>query len=314
VPAIGAYLSGGFDSSVVASLVQSFYPGRLKTYSIGFQDSPDLLAARKVAAMIGSEHHEYVVTEEQALRMLPDVIRQVETMDVTTIRASTFMLMLSYYIRDNSDIAVVFSGEGSDEMGSYAYFKRAPDEASFQQEACRLLQELPFYDAQRADRCSAAAGLELRVPFLDKELVQYYMQIPPALRTQRGFEKYLLRKACSDLYGPALLPEEILWRPKEAMSDGVSQLGRSWSTIIQENIMSQRYVGDGVAGFRSIALPGPMESPVMAERSAFRDMFLQYYPGCQHLLRHYWLPSWCGDVQDPSARVLEVYDRKAALM
>lgn len=294
-PAIGAYLSGGFDSSAIAAILQKELPTKLETFSIGFKDSPDLFYARKVAAYIGSNHHEYIVTEEQALNAIPEVIRMTETYDITTIRASTMMYLLSEYISKNSKAVVMFSGEGSDEAsGSYRYFYNAPSPETFHDETLRLLKDLCYFDNLRADKSSAAWGLELRVPFLDLAFLEYYMTIPSYLKTQGGMEKYLLREAVG-----AYLPDDVLYRPKEAMSDGVSNHGRSWSSIIQEHAMSKSISNNGIC---------KSNNGISAEKTFYLDIFNEHYAGCLHQIPYYWLPKWCGEVTDPSARVLPFYN------
>ena len=289
-PAIGAYLSGGFDSSAIAAILQSEIvpPNKLETFSIGFVGSPDLHYARKVAEFIGSQHHEYIITERQALEAIPGVVRSIESYDITTVRASTMMYLLSEYVRENSKVVVLLSGEGSDEAsGSYRYFHNAPSHDAFHREAERLLKDLCFFDNLRADKSSAAWGLEVRVPFLDLDFLKYYMTLARDVKTQEGIEKYALRK-CLEGY----LPEEILYRPKEAMSDGVSYHGRSWSTIIQEEARELMDLEDGLN----------------AEKEYYMTLFQKHYFGCEQQIPYYWLPKWCGDVKDPSARVLSIYN------
>jgi asparagine synthase (glutamine-hydrolysing) len=288
LPSIGAYLSGGFDSSAIAAILQKKYPGRLETFSIGFRDAPDLIYARKVAAHIGSKHHEYVITEQEALPAIPAVIRAIESYDTTTVRASTMMYLLSEYIKKNTSVVVMFSGEGSDEAsGSYRYFHNAPSQAEFQAESLRLLTDLCYFDNLRADKSSAAWGLELRVPFLDLDFLNYYMTIAPQYKTQGGLEKYLLRQTMVDY-----LPEDVLYRPKEAMSDGVSLHNRSWSSIIQETARGVTGIADGLT----------------AEKTWYLQVFQEAYPCCTGQIPYYWVPKWCGDVQDPSARTLAIYN------
>ena len=307
-PAVGAYLSGGFDSSAIAGLLASIYPGKLHTFSIGFKDAPDLLAARKVAEYIGSEHHEVIVTEEEMLGLLKRVPVAIESYDTTTNRASAFMLRLSEYIRDNTDIIVVYSGEGSDELfGSYLYFHNAPCSSDFHNETVRLLHDLQYFDLLRGDKSSAAAGLEIRVPFLDIDFVNYSLQVPPSLKMKNGIEKYILRKALS-LTG--LIPDEICWRTKEAMSDGVSLGTRSWSGIIQEMALREAQ-----SHHKYISGPDDPDRPargdsVKLEKQWFKRQFSSAYPGCEETIPYEWLPKWCGDIQDPSARVLGVYKEK----
>jgi asparagine synthase (glutamine-hydrolysing) len=288
VPTIGAYLSGGFDSSAIAALLRKSLAFKFDTFSIGFEGSPDLFYARKVADYIGSNHHEYIITEAEALAAIPEVIQAIESYDITTVRASTMMYLLSKYVKRDTNVVVMFSGEGSDEAsGSYRYFHNAPNATEFHQETERLLKDLCYFDNLRADKSSAAWGLEIRVPFLDIEFLQYYMTLPASWKTQNGLEKYLLRKAME-----GYLPNSVLYRVKEAMSDGVSLHGRSWSTIIQEEAMRCLGTSQGL----------------QAERSLYLSLFKKYYAGCEKQIPYYWLPKWCGDVQDPSARVLAIYN------
>jgi asparagine synthase (glutamine-hydrolysing) len=330
--AIGAFLSGGFDSSIVAALAQSALKSKLHTFSIGFLNSPDLIAAREVSQYISSEHHEYVVEKEFMLDLIPEVIQQIETYDITTVRASTFMYALSKFIkRDFPEIVVILSGEGADEAsGSYLYFRnlilmkygsldypywteRVQDE--FSEETMRLLNDLRYFDALRGDKTTAAHSLEIRVPFLDQDFLNYYMnsfKVPVNLKLKNSIEKYILREAMTfkyikDSQGRQLLPDHIIWRTKEAMSDGVSLHNESWFQIIQTRLMSQRR--------KTFAQPFDVSEPVKGidlERSWYKELYTGYYPGCSHLLPYYWLPRWTYDedsqpVQDPSARILNCY-------
>lgn len=309
-PAVGAYLSGGFDSSIVAAILADYYPGQLQTFSIGFKNAPDLLNARTVAQYIGSKHHEYVITEQEALDALSECCQQIESYDVTTNRASLFMYLLSKYVQRVSDVVVMMSGEGADEaFGSYMYFHNAPDSASFHDETIRLLNDLQYFDLLRGDKSSAAAGLEIRVPLLDIDFIDYVKTVPPSMKLCHGVEKYVLRKAMSGQYcknseGKQYLPDSILWRRKEAMSDGVSEHRRSWSQVIQDHV-HQSLLGDYV-----MPRVMPIKDPVDVERDWFRRTFNRYYGGCEETIPYDWLPKWCGDVKDASARVLQVYKDK----
>lgn len=303
-PAVGAYLSGGFDSSAIAGLLSSIYPGKLHTFSIGFEDAPDLIAARKVAAYIGSIHHEVIVTESEMLKLLERVPMTIESYDTTTNRASAFMIRLSEFIRDNTDIIVVYSGEGSDELfGSYLYFNNAPSDEEFHNETLRLVNDLPAFDLLRGDKSSAAAGLEIRVPCLDIDFVQYACRIPPCMKMKDGIEKYIFRKAISDT---GLIPNDICWRTKEAMSDGVSLCNRSWSKIIQDEVVREtqnhhKYVSHINCDKRFDI------DPIELEKAWLKRKFSSAYHGCEGTIPYEWLPKWCNDAKDASARTLDVY-------
>ena len=224
------------------------------------------------------------------------------------------MYLLSNEIRRVSDVAVVLSGEGSDEVsGSYMYFHNAPDDEAFSQETLRLLADLRYFDLLRGDKSSAAAGLEIRAPFLDIDFIEYYKTVPVNMKMCHGIEKWVLREAMTKKYGTdkrgrQLLPDSIIWRTKEAMSDGVSLHSRSWSTIIQEYLMKQRstrlvHVNDTTVS------ESPL-NPVEVERQWFKQIFSSAYPGCEDTVPYDWLPKCCGDVRDASARVLNVYKTK----
>ncbi|XP_078198852.1 asparagine synthetase [glutamine-hydrolyzing] isoform X2 [Callithrix jacchus] len=307
---IGCLLSGGLDSSLVAATLlkqlkeaQVQYP--LQTFAIGMEDSPDLLAARKVANHIGSEHHEVLFNSEEGIQALDEVIFSLETYDITTVRASVGMYLISKYIRKNTDSVVIFSGEGSDELTQgYIYFHKAPSPEKAEEESERLLRELYLFDVLRADRTTAAHGLELRVPFLDHRFSSYYLSLPPELRIPKnGIEKHLLRETFED---SNLIPKEILWRPKEAFSDGITSVKNSWFKILQEYVEHQ--VDDAMMA--NAAQKFPFNTPKTKEGYYYRQIFERHYPGRAYWLNHYWMPKWI-NATDPSARTLTHYKSAA---
>ncbi|XP_061615865.1 asparagine synthetase [glutamine-hydrolyzing] [Phyllopteryx taeniolatus] len=305
---IGCLLSGGLDSSLVAATLMKLgkegglkYP--IQTFSIGSEDSPDILAARKVAAYIGSEHHEVNFTAEEGIQAVEKVIVSLETYDITTIRASVGMYLVSNYIREKTDSVVIFSGEGSDELTQgYIYFHKAPSAKAGAEESIRLLKELYLFDNLRADRTTSAHGLELRVPFLDHRLTAYYLSLPEEMRNPRhGVEKYLLRDS---FRGQNLIPDEILWRRKEAFSDGVMSVKKSWYVYLEE------YLGSVVTDGQMTNAPNifPHNTPRTKEAYYFRQVFEKHYPDHAELLPHFWMPRWIA-ATDPSARTLSIYNK-----
>ncbi|XP_076851474.1 asparagine synthetase [glutamine-hydrolyzing] [Brachyhypopomus gauderio] len=303
---IGCLLSGGLDSSLVAATLVRLaqeeklqYP--IQTFAIGTDDSPDAVAARKVAAHIGSEHHEVNFTPEEGIRALDEVIFHLESYDITTVRASVGMYLISKYIREKTDSAVIFSGEGSDELAQgYIYFHKAPTPKAAAEDSERLLKELYLFDALRADRTTAAHGLELRVPFLDHRFTAYFLSLPEEMRVPKdGVEKHLLRDA---FRGQNLIPDEILWRRKEAFSDGLTSTKKSWYTSLQEHIESQ--VND--SQLEKAATLFPFNPPTTKEGFFFRQIFEKHYPGRGEWTPHYWMPRWI-EATDPSARTLSIY-------
>ena len=302
---IGCLLIGGLDSSLIAGILCKFYnPADLHTFSIGLEGSVDLKYAKIVADYLGTNHHEVIVSEEDMLGTIEEDIAMIESYDTTTVRASTPMFILSKYIRDNTDVVVIFSGEGSDESsGSYMYFHNAPTSTEFKNETVRLMEDLCYFDVLRCDKSTAGAGLEVRVPFLDKKFLDYYLSIDPSLKMPKkfGIEKYLLRKAFEE---ENLLPKEVLWRMKEGMSDGVSSKKKAWYEIIQDKVnknMSDRE-------FAMLQNKYNHNTPLIKESMYYREVFDEAYEDTSNTIPYYWLPKWCGDLIEPSARVLNCYD------
>lgn len=301
---IGCLLSGGLDSSLITALVVKNSKEKIKTFSVGFENSVDIINARKVAEFLETDHYELILTEEEMLQAIEKDIELIESYDTTTIRASTPMYLLCKYIKENTDITVIFSGEGSDEAsGSYMYFHNAPSANDFNYETCRLLKDLCYFDVLRGDKSSSSNGLEIRVPFLDKEFIQYYMSISPDLKMPSTFdiEKYLLRKSFEE---SNIIPNEILWRKKEGMSDGVSKKNRGWFEIIQEYVCNK--ISDDEMNNASQTFP--FNTPKTKESLYFRKIFNKFYPGREDTIPYYWLPKWCGNISEPSARVLNCYN------
>ncbi|XP_013193779.1 asparagine synthetase [glutamine-hydrolyzing] isoform X2 [Amyelois transitella] len=298
---IGCLLSGGLDSSLVAALVvklakEEKLPYKIQTFAIGMGDSPDLIAARKVAEYLQTEHHEVRFDENDIKAELDNVIYHLETFDITTIRASIPMFLLAKYIKNNTDSTVIFSGEGADELAQgYIYFRDAPSEAAGHEESIRLLSDIYLYDGLRADRTTSAFSLELRVPFLDIQFTHHYLAVDPKLRQpQDGVEKYLLR---SSFDNSGLLPSAILWRHKEAFSDGVASIKKSLFTIISE-IISERLQDENIK-YEGL-------QPTTKESKYYRYIFEKTYPGQHCFTPYYWMPKWV-QVSDPSARFIKHY-------
>ena len=186
--------------------------------------------------------------------------------------------------------------------GSYLYLKNAPNDTDFHQECTNLLREINYFDVLRSDRCVSENGLEPRTPFLDKTFVNYYMSINPSLRNSKNrIEKCILRESFN---GTGLLPDEVLWRQKEAFSDGVSGKEKSWYEIIQE--MVDNKITD--EEFKQFQETHTHNTPQLKESMYYRQIFQKYY-GEKHsnIIPHFWMPKWNGNITDPSARVLPVY-------
>lgn len=302
---IGCLLSGGLDSSLITALVTKKLNKPVETFSIGLKNSVDLEYAKKVSEFIGSKHHTIELTEKDFLEAIPEVIFNIESYDTTTVRASVGNYLVGKYIRENTDITVVFNGDGSDEQSGYIYLENAPSEKDFKDECVRLLQEIHYFDVLRSDRSlSSNFSLETRAPFLDTDFVNYYMSIKTKFKNYNDrIEKYLLRLAFDK---DDLLPKEVLWRRKEAFSDGCSSNERSWHKIIQEFIDTQ--ITD--EEFNDNKNVYKHNSPVMKESYYYRKIFETYYPERGNLIPHFWLPKWSDEKIDPSARELKNYKNK----
>lgn len=342
----GVLLSGGLDSSLVASIAQretlrlneatrkravenkgvtqdsqgqlvgiddsnelqtDLLLGQLNSFSIGLPNAPDAIAAQEVANFLGTKHHTFTFTIEDGLNALTDVIYHLESFDVTTIRASTPMFLLSRKIKAMG-VKMVLSGEGSDEIfGGYLYFHNAPDKSSFHQECIRRVKNLHLSDCLRANKSTSAWGVEARVPFLDKDFLNVSMAIDPEekLHKKGRIEKYILRKAFDTTDEPdtqPYLPEKILWRQKEQFSDGV---GYGWIDALKDT--AELHVTDEM-----MKNPKPewgSDIPDSKEAYWYRCMFDEHFPShCASTVMR-WTPTWSNQT-DPSGRAIGVHEQK----
>ncbi|MBT7276771.1 MAG: asparagine synthase B [Woeseiaceae bacterium] len=277
----GVLLSGGLDSSVTSAIAKKYASMRvesndqaaawwpqLHSFSVGLEGSPDLAAAQVVADHIGTIHHEIKFTIQEGLDAIRDVVYNLETYDITTIRASTPMYLMARVIK-SMGIKMVLSGEGADELfGGYLYFHKAPNAEEFHDETVRKLNKLHMYDCLRANKSLAAWGIEGRVPFLDKEFIDVAMRINPQDKMINGerMEKWIVRKAFEDI-----LPESVVWRQKEQFSDGV---GYDWIDTLK------KVVGKAVSDeqLNNARYRFPIQTPQNKEEFYYRSIFESYFP------------------------------------
>jgi asparagine synthase (glutamine-hydrolysing) len=310
---LACLLSGGLDSSLISAIVSKFVPkGQLQTYSIGMSGGSDLKYAKMVSNHIDSKHTEIILSDDDFFSAIPDVIYNIESYDTTSVRASVGNYLVAKYISEISDAKVIFNGDGSDELtGGYMYFHNCPSDIEFDYECKRLLSNLQYYDVLRSDRCISCHGLEPRTPFLDKTFVHEYLSLPISIRNHNNnnnnnnnIEKYLLRQSVN-IMDPSLLPKDVLWRTKEAFSDGVSSQENSWYTIIQSKL-DDKYTNEE---FIQKCSQYTINPPTTKEQLYYREVFESYYPNQGHVIPAYWMPRYC-DVTDSSARQLDVYKKK----
>jgi asparagine synthase (glutamine-hydrolysing) len=277
----GVLLSGGLDSSITSAVAKQYASKRIETggksdawwpqlhsFAIGLEGAPDLKAAKRAAEYIGTVHHEIHYTIQEGLDAIRDVIYYIETYDVTTVRASTPMYLLSRFIR-SMGIKMVLSGEGADEVfGGYLYFHKAPNAKAFHEETVRKISKLYLYDCLRANKSLSAWGVEGRVPFLDKEFLDVAMRLNPEAKMAPGkvIEKKILREAFS-----SSLPEDIAWRQKEQFSDGV---GYNWIDTLKK-VTSEQVSDEQMA---NAATRFPVNTPRNKEEYYYRTIFEEHFP------------------------------------
>ena len=321
---VGCLLSGGLDSSIVTALVVKFMAQAqhheaqhheaeqeqqqpvVDTYAIGLEGSVDLKWARRVSEYLGTRHHEVCLTEQQFLDAIDATVYQIESYDTTTVRASVGNYLVSKYIYDNTDNVVIFCGDMSDEIfGSYRGFTKAPSDHEFARENGRMVRDVRCFDLLRSDKSISGAGLEARVPFADKTFLEFVMSLPPWMKRfgeggDYAVEKHLLRKA----FG-SLLPEDVMWRRKEAFSDGVSGHERTWVQIIKEYV-DQR-VSDTEVSLANELRKFKHNAPYDKESYYYRTVFERHFPGKgrAETIPYFWRHPFCEGVLDPSARLLK---------
>jgi asparagine synthase (glutamine-hydrolysing) len=309
---IGALVSGGIDSCKIAAFCARFCKGnnkKLRTFCLAIdKESPDAKYAKLFADYTGCDHTTVILSEKECLDAVDKVIYFIESYDITSVRASVCQYLISKWVRENTDIKVLFLGDGADEIqGGYIYTLKAPSKEDFHNECLSLINNIHYFDVKRADEGVASNGLEPRVPFLSLEFIKTYLSISVDLRMPTGqyagTEKYLIREAFRD---ENLIPNDILFRKKEAFSDGVSTMENSWFCILQRKIENE--ISD--EEFEKEKLKYLHNPPHTKEALYYRKIFEKHFGEREIVAKtipHFWMPKWCGDVKDPSARVLSHY-------
>lgn len=299
--------SGGLDSSLCACvgahiLKSKGLQNKIKTISIGMEGGTDEKFAKIVAKHINSEHIHIMCTEEEFIKCAEnDITYQIESYDITTNRASVPQFISAQKIKEQTNCKVVIVGDYADEVcGGYNETKYAPTTSDFAERIYELTEEIIYFDGQRVDRCVGGSGLEARLPFGDHRFIKLYLSIDPELRKPRnGCEKYLLRKAFDT---KDMIPQEVLWRPKEAFSDGVSSVKKSWYKIVLDYFDS-KYTDSEVLEASHFKINPPYTKESLHYRLKFNEKYSELQA---NVIPKFWLPKW-GNVKEPSARVLDVY-------
>ena len=326
---LGALLSGGLDSSLVVAIAAKHlrrYGKRLRTFSVGIPGATDREYAEMVAAHCGTDHTHVEFSNDEFMAVIPHVIKAIESYDITTVRASAAQYLIAKWIRENTDIRVLTQGDGSDEaLMGYLYWLNAESPNAGHNETIFRLSDIGIYDALRSDRGIASNGVEARTPFLHRDFIECIISIDSRLkvplsdtglrdsRCNKRKEKWLLRKAFDVEYTDhdgataTYLPDAVMWRQKEAFSDGCSSKEKSWYEIVQESI-EELYTDDDIACWAE-TLRGANTQCVPRTKEAvhYLGIFTKHYGNAYQLIPYYWMPKWCGNATDPSARTLDVY-------
>jgi asparagine synthase (glutamine-hydrolysing) len=300
---LGFLCSGGLDSSLVCAIAARMLKKPIKTFAVGIEDGPiDTKYAKIVADYLGADHTEVLFPRQQIFDTLSTLIYNIETWDITTIRASMGMYIVCKYIKEHTNVKVLMTGEISDEIFGYKYTDFAPTPIAFQEEAEKRLREIYMYDVLRADRCISSNGIEARVPFGDLDFVKYVMSIPPEKKMNfTGVGKYLIRKSFEGDY----LPHDILYREKAAFSDAVGHSVVDYLKAYADELYSDDDLQDAKQKYKHAP-------PISKESLMYREIFEEHFPGRADLVKAIWMPNkeWenC-NVNDPSARVLPNYGK-----
>ena len=304
---IGFLLSGGLDSSLISSIAASILETPINTFCCGLigTDSTDIKYARLAADYIKSNHTEILVTIDEALSLIDTVIKTIESWCITTVRASIPQYIVSNYIGKNTNIKVIITGETADEVASgYLYNYYAPSATALDIGAKEYVHNIHMYDGRRCDRCVSAASCEARIPFADPSFIDTYWHAPAEMRmpTYNNCEKWLLRKSFE---GRDIIHPKVLWRRKEAFSDGISGVAKSWFQILQEHI--ETLVSNDEFNSNNLNCK-------TKEEYYYKKIFIKYY-GIERIdiIPNHWQPKW--DLNgcemdyyvDPSARTLQIY-------
>jgi asparagine synthase (glutamine-hydrolysing) len=280
----GFLLSGGVDSAVVTHLMSELTDmSKIKSFTVGMPNSPDVMAARAVATAYGTDHYEYLFTPEEAFAIVPKVVEHLETYEPELIRSAIPNYFLARLAAEHTK--VVLTGEGADELlAGYLYFRECPTREAMHMETLRIWGHLHNVNLQRADRMCMAHGLEARVPFLDVDvLAEAYGKVDPKLKMHTKMpgepprpEKWAMRS----LFMDSKIPPDVLWRTKAMQCEGV---GANW--VAQLQAMCNAEISDEV--FAGAAETFPLNTPHSKEEYYYRELFEHHFKGMDKFV-HVW--------------------------
>lgn len=306
---VGALLSGGLDSSLVVGIMKYINPNiKYDVFTATFNDEgSDIKYAREMSKKMELNHHIVNIDVEKLLKTFEEVIYTIESWDTTTVRASMLQLCVAKYIKENTDIKALLTAELSDELfAGYMYSHNAPNEYVLKQDTKRLVRDVHMFDGLRVDKTMSSQGLEARLPFADIDLVKYVLKldddmISPKMFYGKKMEKELLRKSFDNM---DIIPKSILMRHKEAFSDGTSSVKNPFHIIIKDYIDNIITNEEFQKNREKVGEPIPMTKESYYYRKLFVEMFGK---SNINVINGYWMPKWSGNINDPSARVLNVY-------
>ncbi|MDQ3610212.1 MAG: asparagine synthase-related protein, partial [Actinomycetota bacterium] len=267
---VGVLLSGGLDSSLVTAVAAEHARRAgttLRTFAVGTPTSPDLVAARGVAELLGTEHHERVYTAQEAVDVVQEVVAAIESYEPSLVRSAVPNFLLAGLAARH--VKVVLTGEGADELFAGYEYLRGVDDAALHAELVRTVEGLHNLNLQRCDRVTMAHGLEARVPFLDLEVIALGLSLPVGWKTasEGRMEKHLLRRAFE-----GALPDEVLWRRKAQFGDGSGA-----TDVLRERVAAT--VSDADLAAARAGANGGLPAPRTHEELGYQRMFRAYLEG-----------------------------------
>ncbi len=263
----GIFLSGGLDSGILATVARE-HDVPLVAYSVGTEDSRDLPYARRLAERLGIPHRVRILSADDMLARLPDVIRHLEGYDRYQVLCALPFWFAAEMAHEDG-LKVVLCGEGSDEI--FAGYDHFLELGRHQLDKCvrSSLRRLHASELQRVDRMTMAWSLEARVPFLARDVVEYALAVPMELKVPEtgpgaGIEKWILRKAFE-----GVVDSEILWRPK----DNVYRASGVEDAVTP--IVTERYPPERFRELQNRYRPWPVRSP---EELYYFEIWRQLFP------------------------------------